>query len=967
MSRLASRRARKRLEGPRALLAVLPVAVLLLAGCAQGDTESPTATTSSSSGAGGEGGMGGEGGEAASSSSGGGMGGEGGEGGEAGAGGAGGAGGMGGAGGAGGAGGDPFMPPVGTVDYPSEVEQNNLKATANPLAPMTKGFTGSIYPLGDIDVYAAAVTVPGSSLKVRLSNGMGGCPPNTNAFVRVFSPSNNILASKKTGCPVLEPPAVLGLSSLAGGTYVVQVESAAIASIPFYILDIEVTSPGCGDSLIQHSAGEQCDDGNALPGDGCSDTCQIEVVCGDLTVHVLAGEQCDDGNAAPGDGCSDMCQIEGASYLTEIEPNELPAPNSLNGYDGVVASIIPVGDQDFFTFDVTTPNSSVILEITDGEGGCPAGFDPKMYLYNAAQALLTSDDDSGVDSCSIISPAVTAGASNLAVGTYTVKVEDYDNNDDQAFYILKVIVNPPGCGDLVVSAGEQCDDGNVLPGDGCSDTCQIETLCGDGKVHAVGGEQCDDMNQVNGDGCSDTCQIEGQSFVNETEPNDENNPDSVTGFDGAFASIVPAGDQDWFSFDVVVPGSTVLLRVSNGLSSLCPSGFDSRMYLYDAQGVEIAFDDDDGDGNCSLISPQNSPAAASLMPGAYKVMVEEFGNDDEQHHYALEVKVNAPGCGDGILQAGEECDDFNTAGGDGCSAACQFELNLTTEVESNDDASLAHSLNGFDGAIASIDPIGDPDFFKVDVTVPGSSLTITVSDGLNGCPAGFDSQLYLYNAQGQQLAYDDEDGAASCSKISPGMDPGAANLPVGTYTFRVNDFNNDDLQPFYVIEAKVALPGCGDGLLQPGEECDDGNPASGDGCSPQCVSEAPYEIEPNNALAEASVLWPQVSHWHGSIFPKGDVDWFVFNFPGGGATLTLETHAAGNPSACPGDTVIHFVNSSGQEIVADDDGGVGTCSFLSSAFHAQLVNLPLDTYYVWVQHHGHSATLGKYQLTVTIQ
>ena len=65
------------------------------------------------------------------------------------------------------------------------------------------------------------------------------------------------------------------------------------------------------------------------------------------------------------------------------------------------------------------------------------------------------------------------------------------------------------CGDGVVNAGEQCDDGNQVNGDGCSATCTVEaptSICGDGVVNA--GEQCDDGNQVNGDGCSATCIIE---------------------------------------------------------------------------------------------------------------------------------------------------------------------------------------------------------------------------------------------------------------------------------------------------------------------------------------------------------------------------------------------------------------------------------------------------------------------------
>lgn len=62
----------------------------------------------------------------------------------------------------------------------------------------------------------------------------------------------------------------------------------------------------CGDGLVE--AGEQCDDGNAASGDGCSATCQYETVCGDGLQEGL--EQCDDGNTLPGDGCDDLCRLE---------------------------------------------------------------------------------------------------------------------------------------------------------------------------------------------------------------------------------------------------------------------------------------------------------------------------------------------------------------------------------------------------------------------------------------------------------------------------------------------------------------------------------------------------------------------------------------------------------------------------------------------------------------------------------
>src|SRR6185503_19958145 len=37
----------------------------------------------------------------------------------------------------------------------------------------------------------------------------------------------------------------------------------------------------------------------------------------------------------------------------------------------------------------------------------------------------------------------------------------------------------------------------------------------------------------------------------------------------------------------------------------------------------------------------------------------------------------------------------------------------------------------------------------------------------------------------------------------------------------------------------LCLSGCGDGVTDPGEECDDGNFASHDGCSSKCLDEIP--------------------------------------------------------------------------------------------------------------------------------
>lgn len=70
----------------------------------------------------------------------------------------------------------------------------------------------------------------------------------------------------------------------------------------------EVRPEPCGDSVLSPANGEECDDGNAAAGDGCSATCQLETGCGDGKVG--AGEECDDDNTAADDGCSATCRRE---------------------------------------------------------------------------------------------------------------------------------------------------------------------------------------------------------------------------------------------------------------------------------------------------------------------------------------------------------------------------------------------------------------------------------------------------------------------------------------------------------------------------------------------------------------------------------------------------------------------------------------------------------------------------------
>jgi len=89
---------------------------------------------------------------------------------------------------------------------------------------------------------------------------------------------------------------------------------------------------------------------------------------------------------------------------------------------------------------------------------------------------------------------------------------------------------PASCGNGVLDAGEECDDGNTLDGDGCQSGCVLP-VCGDGVRDA--GEQCDDGG-ANSDVAPDACRTDctparcGDGVIDAAEQCDLGNTASPT-------------------------------------------------------------------------------------------------------------------------------------------------------------------------------------------------------------------------------------------------------------------------------------------------------------------------------------------------------------------------------------------------------------------------------------------------------
>lgn len=162
------------------------------------------------------------------------------------------------------------------------------------------------------------------------------------------------------------------------------------------------------------------------------------------------------------------------------------------------------------------------------------------------------------------------------------------------------------CGDGIRAGSELCDDGNTLNYDGCSSVC--ETTCGDGKL--AGFEQCDDGNKTSGDGCSATC------VKDEVRPSAPAKPATKTPTDTTSSSVKPAS-----------PSSA---PVPSGIS-ICGDG------IVDTKNGEVC-EPDKLEGSC----PYGQTKAC-------KICSECKGLVAGINHF----------CGDGIVDTvnGEECDN----------------------------------------------------------------------------------------------------------------------------------------------------------------------------------------------------------------------------------------------------------------------------------------------------------------------
>jgi fibro-slime domain-containing protein len=318
-----------------------------------------------------------------------------------------------------------------------------------------------------------------------------------------------------------------------------------------------------------------------------------------------------------------------------------------------------------------------------------------------------------------------------------------------------------------------------------------------------------------------------------------------------------------------------------------------------------------------------------------------------------------PSCGDLFSDPGEECDDGNTLGGDGCSPACRIEAGAycppvgpcvfdqcgngyVAPFEVCDDG---NTVSG-DGCSADCRQIEE----GWSCPVPGSRCVPLCGDGIiegsEQCDDGNDvsgdgcSSVCLVEAGATCPLAGHPCTRSVCGngtvEAGEGCDEGAANGLL--YGDGVGCTSSCVPEPACGngAAARACDTSCGDGNLDDGEECDDGNGLDHDGCSADCRVESGLtcatqeEVDldpcPDDSSSECLLLPIIDRDFEGHQADNGHPDFFYLGAPALAGRSTGVVDGADRTTCVPDASGVKEQFSPGGACPTTD--AVGPCSGL---------------------------------------
>ncbi|MBI1814828.1 MAG: DUF4215 domain-containing protein [Deltaproteobacteria bacterium] len=402
--------------------------------------------------------------------------------------------------------------------------------------------------------------------------------------------------------------------------------------------------------------------------------------------------------------------------------------------------------------DGTATGTVIVADIfpgTSNYGGFPNSSYPSELINLNGTVLFTADD--GIHNLQLwTSDGTGAGTAMLAnlgyqANPFTLTRSGgfvFFNADDsthgQELWAVPVSALTAICGNGIVEGLEECDDGNTVETDTCLTTCVLNPACGDLTgtwTDSVAGLRWNFVEE--GGGSFHTVSNLSVQFLQPVGFTDNGRRVGTT------VNWPPAADPGvWATCDTIVFADSVFTRLSR---QACGDGVVDPGEQCDDNNLA------NSDG-CNLYTcvPQpndlfNPPGFIScqlcvtIPAGCGNGILEPGEACDDGNAYGFdtcEADCTLPRCGNAVLDDSERCDDGNLIDGDGCSSTCQSEggPSLCGNGFLNDGERCDDGNNiGGDGC--------EPDCTYTPVSGSvGNGGTITTDHAGNGATPGFPIQ-----------------------------------------------------------------------------------------------------------------------------------------------------------------------------------------------------------------------------------
>ncbi len=442
-------------------------------------------------------------------------------------------------------------------------------------------------------------------------------------------------------------------------------------------------------------------------------------------------------------------------------------------------------------------------------------------------------------------------------------------------------VVPPNCGDAIVDADEECDEGRFNGVSYCSSSCSVY-FCGDGVVSQHIGESCDPATEVYAAGskvltemriaaepacgtfCVSPCIDAGCTQLKANRCKyDYSKPACPAGssasaqavYKGAAQSSLTGAGNPQLSLSFPFPNQSATTSQESSVLQMpqaagecgdgvlnigeqCDDGnannFDSCTNQctapYCGDGIVEGFEQCDARGASTGTCDADCTYPVCGDGFRNKSVGEECDDGNEKNTDSCTNDCELQRCGDGFRQPGEQCDDGNGSEFDACRTDCSIPVcgdGRMDKGEECDDGNFNNTDSCTNQCKAARCGNGVRD--GTDACDDGNTNNFDACTNDCRVPVCGDGIVTLQTPYREECDDGNTVDSDSCSNTCKAVLCGDGIIQ---FNEQCDDGNRED---FDACSNTCVIARCGDGIRQDAEECDDGNGSNLDYCLTSCL------------------------------------------------------------------------------------------------------------------------------------